>query len=106
MMPIRSASHRIADRAVSAVTALCNRIGWACEVVVNDYGEDLLVQPTLADRVDNCRLWIQVKGTEDVARFETASGLSLPVSFDHAVRWTRSADLVVVALWDVSRDND
>lgn len=76
--------------------------GYAAEVVSQDYGEDLLVQTSHAGRMDASRLWLQVKGTAAVERHLTASGdLRMSVTFDHALRWSRSADLVAVVLWDV-----
>jgi hypothetical protein len=75
---------------------------YAAEVVSQDYGEDLLVQTSHAGRMDASRLWLQVKGTAAVERHLTASGdLRMSVTFDHAMRWSRSADLVAVVLWDV-----
>lgn len=76
--------------------------GYAAEVVSQDYGEDLLVQTSHAGRMDASRLWFQVKGTAAIERHLTASGdLRMSVTFDHALRWSRSADLVAVVLWDV-----
>jgi len=69
---------------------------------LNDYGEDLLVQTSHAGRMDASRLWFQVKGTRDIGRYQLKKGgLSLSVSKDHAIRWVRSTDLIVVVLWDV-----
>lgn len=70
---------------------------------MNDYGEDLLVQTSHAGRMDASRLWFQVKGTRDIGRYQLKrGGLRLSVSKDHAIRWVRSTDLVVVVLWDVT----
>jgi len=61
-----------------ALVALC---GFAAEVVHNDYGEDLFVQTKLSDVVDPHRMWIQVKGTEDISRFTTKKhGMQLKIS--------------------------
>jgi hypothetical protein len=101
-MPKRPKSHVVSDQAVSAVMDLVARAGYAAEVVSKDYGEDLLVQTSHAGRMDASRLWLQVKGTESIDRHRLRSGnLRLPVSFDHAIRWSRSGDLVAIVLWDV-----
>lgn len=77
------------------------RAGYAAEVVSKDYGEDLLVQTSHAGQMDASRLWLQVKGTADIKRHLLKSGdMRLSVSFEHALRWSRSADLVAVVLWD------
>jgi hypothetical protein len=101
-MPARPKSHVIRDQAVAAVIGVVARAGYAAEVVSQDYGEDLLVQTSHAGRMDASRLWLQVKGTAAVERHLTASGdLRMSITFDHALRWSRSADLVAVVLWDV-----
>lgn len=93
----------MADKATSAVAAVIAEAGHAPEPVVNDYGEDLLVQTSHAGRMDASRLWLQVKGTEGVERYRLKrGGMSLSVPYGHAVRWSRSTDLVTVVLWDVS----
>jgi hypothetical protein len=102
IMPNRSHTHVISDRAVSSVMAIINECGFAVETVHHDYGEDLFVQTKLDTQVDPHRIWIQVKGTEDPSRFITKKdGLHLKISEDHAFRWIRSPELVVVVLWDV-----
>ncbi|MCH7663126.1 MAG: DUF4365 domain-containing protein [Chloroflexi bacterium] len=104
-MPERPESHVIADRAVNSVMTICGNVGWACEVVHKDYGDDLVAQTTLQEQVDPFRIWIQVKGTHDIALFRNKSGsYSINVSFDHALKWIRSTDPVVVVLWDVTDD--
>ncbi|HST70473.1 MAG TPA: DUF4365 domain-containing protein [Solirubrobacterales bacterium] len=101
-MPARPESHVVSDQAVAAVMGVVAQAGYAAEVVSQDYGEDLLVQTSHAGRMDASRLWLQVKGTAVLERYQTASGdLRMSVTFDHALRWSRSADLVVVVLWDV-----
>jgi hypothetical protein len=101
-MPSRPREHNVASLAVDAVTSLFHRCGWACDPVAADYGEDLLVQPAIDEVVDDCRIWIQVKGTQNIERFRRRDGhFAFPVDFDHALKWVRSADLVVVVLWDV-----
>lgn len=87
----------------ATVAKILADVGHAVETVVNDYGEDLLVQTSHAGQMDASRLWIQVKSTDDIAGYRIRSGdLSLSVPFDHAVRWSRSLDLVVVVLCDVN----
>jgi Domain of unknown function (DUF4365) len=103
-VPKRTREHVVADRAIAAVVSVIAKAGHAAEAVTNDYGEDLLVQTSHKDRMDSSRLWFQVKGTENISRHRLKSGeMSFSVSFDHAARWARSADLVVVVLWDVER---
>ena len=93
----------IADQATNAVAEVIGRSGHAVERVLNDYGEDLLVQTAHAGRMDACRLWVQVKGTTTLDRFRVADGgYRLTVPFRQALRWLRTLDSVVVVLWDVS----
>ncbi|MFB8109034.1 DUF4365 domain-containing protein [[Kitasatospora] papulosa] len=79
--------------------------GAAVEEIRNDYGEDLLIQTSLHEGMDESRLWVQVKGKESV-RISTKTGnpASIQVSRSHAIRWVRATEVTVVTLWDVSRD--
>ena len=102
-MPKRTDEHVVADIALNRVMTVFSDCGWACEVVHQDYGEDLLVQTNYQGVVDPFKIWIQVKGTRDLRRFHTTKyGYSLRVSLEHALKWARSQDLVVVVLWDVT----
>ncbi len=104
MTPQRTREHEVGSQAVTAVSALISRAGHAVEPVINDYGEDLLVQTSHAGNMDASRLWIQVKGTDDCERFRLKGGdFSLSVPFGHALRWSRSTDSVAIVLWDVLR---
>jgi hypothetical protein len=104
-MPRRPRSHVIADIAVSRVVSICNQLGWACESIQKDYGEDLWIQTTIGDYIDHHRLWFQVKATDDLAKLERKDGkLVFRVDINHALRWTRCLDLVVFVLWDIKND--
>src|SRR5215212_5674101 len=101
-MPQRPREHVLGDQALNEAAAVIARAGHAVERVANDYGEDLLVQTSHAGRMDASRLWLQVKGTGSLDRYRRKrGGFSLPVDLDHALRWSRSADLVAVVLWDL-----
>jgi Domain of unknown function (DUF4365) len=104
-MPRRPDSHVVADLALNRVANICSECGWACETVHKDYGDDLLVQTNHFGLVDYNKIWIQVKGTRDISKMlSQKSGYSISVSLDHAFKWARSMDLVVVVLWDVEKD--
>ncbi len=98
----RPKEHEIGVKALKAVSNVLSSAGHKPKEIVNDYGEDLLVQTSRAHQMDASRLWFQVKGTAKIKRHRLKSGgFRLSVSFDHAMRWIRSLDLVVVVLWDV-----
>jgi hypothetical protein len=50
-MPRRTLQHGIADKAVSAVSAIWTDIGAAVDEIQHDYGEDLLVQTSFDEEV-------------------------------------------------------
>jgi len=107
-VPERPKEHKIGERARSAVTDVLANAGHAIDEVSKDYGDDLLVQTDHKGHMDASRLWVQVKGTEDVTRYSTSKKspkdrFSLQVSFDTAIRWIRTIDLAIVVLWDVER---
>ena len=108
-MPERTREHEIGERALDAVRKTLSSKGFAIDDLRKDYGEDLLVQTSHEGQMDASRLWFQVKGTDDVARYRTSKRskkerFSYPVRLDTAMRWIRTIDLVVVVLWDVERD--
>jgi len=104
-MPQRTSEHIVADRATNAVEKLIADAGFAPEPVKNDYGEDILVQTSHGGMMDASRMWIQVKGTESLARYRRRGGdMSYSVPTKHILRWARSADPVIVILWDIRHE--
>jgi hypothetical protein len=102
-MPKRTDQQVVSDMALSRVRNVFSDCGWASEVVHNDYGEDLLVQTSYYGLMDSFKIWVQVKGTNDLEQFQTKKyGYSIRVSLEHAFKWARSQDLVAVILWDVN----
>ncbi len=100
-MPTRPINHQTADEALTAVERLFTECGCATQRVYPDYGEDLVVQPSLNGTIDPNRIWVQVKGTRDRDRFRVKDGYRLRVSTETALKWARSSDTVVAVLWDV-----
>lgn len=100
-MPKRPRAHQIGDVARNAVEKVFNELGWATEVVKQDYGEDLLVQPVFREEVEHFRIWVQVKGTAST-RLPRGGVRSVQVSAATALRWARSADPVLFVLWNVT----
>jgi len=97
----RTRQHVIADQGLTRVMRLCADAGWAADRVVSDYGEDLILQTTYGQTVDAFRTLVQVKTT---SRCINATGISCRVSVDHALRWVRNAEPVVVVLWHKPTD--
>jgi Domain of unknown function (DUF4365) len=101
-MPARPDSHEVGDRAIAEVQRIIAGAGLIAEVVEKDYGEDLLVNVTIEGTVQPARFWVQVKGRRNVAALRRRDGtLALELSTDHLVRWSQSADPVLVVLWSV-----
>jgi hypothetical protein len=101
-MPKRSETHVTADIAVARVMSIFTGLGWACQTVEHDYGEDVFVQPAINESVDPFRLWVQVKGTGDAKALRNKDGLLVwRVSHDHILRWVRSLERIIVVLWDI-----
>jgi hypothetical protein len=101
-MPARPDRHIVGDRAVAEVQRVIAGAGLIAEVVEKDYGEDLLVNVTIEGTVQPARFWVQVKGRRNVAALRRRDGtLALELSTDHLVRWSQSADPVLIVLWSV-----
>jgi len=99
-MPKRPRSHHLAAIAVSHVRILFEEAGFACDETNVDYGEDLVILPSLADLVDPFRIYVQVKGVgkTQAANFKDGK-LILRLTKEHLLKWVRSPELVVVAVW-------
>jgi hypothetical protein len=104
MVPKRTVEHVTGDLAREAVASLFSHDGHAVEMVDQDYGEDLVVQIARDGRVEPIRLYVQVKGTRSLSRHKRGARYTVRVDREHAVRWARTIDLVVLVLWDVTRD--
>lgn len=103
IMPMRTPQHENGDTATTSVKLIWNKIGAAAEEIRQDYGDDLLVQTHLSDgRMDASRLWVQVKGRKDIN--EKSGKYNISVSADTVLRWVRTADVLVLVLWDTPRD--
>ena len=100
-MPQRTEEHEIAEVALTAIQAVIATAGFAVERITNDYGEDLLVQTSYEGQMDASRLWVQAKGTRSIGSYARAGRrFALSIDRSHLTRWARSADPVVIALWD------
>lgn len=91
-------NHRLAHRAVLAVSTILSEVDALTETIKNDYGEDLIVQTSLGDSADNFTLLIQVKGTQRIVR---ADGImSLSIDIDHLHRWASHGQPVLVCVYN------
>jgi hypothetical protein len=103
-MPNRPAQHQISDRAVAKVREVWASVGAAVEEVRQDYGEDLLVQTCLDGKMDAARIWVQVKGVAKASQMKARGKTQVRVRADLALRWSRTADILVLVLWDIDSD--
>nr|QIY94531.1 DUF4365 domain-containing protein [Streptomyces sp. S1D4-11] len=74
----------------------------AVDEIHEGYGEDLMVQICFEGRLDPARVWVQVKGTEKDC--STGRLPQVGVKANQVLRWARTADLVIVVLWNVNED--
>ena len=101
-MPYRPIQHQISSRAVAKVRDVWASIGAAVEEVRQDYGEDLLVQTCLNGKMDAARIWVQVKGVASTTNMSRPDDKTpIRVRADQALRWARSADILLLVFWDV-----
>jgi hypothetical protein len=103
-MPRRPVQHQISDRAVAKVREVWASIGAAVEEIRQDYGEDLLVQTCLDGKMDDARIWVQVKGVAKAPKMRANGKTQVRVRADLALRWSRTADILVLVLWDIGND--
>ena len=98
----RPESHVTGDVGLVNASRAFVAAGWACDRVVSDYGEDLIVQTTLGDVVDTFRTLVQVRTSRSVAVKDGAAHWR--VKRLHALRWIRCAEPVLLVLWDRARE--
>ena len=92
-----SYSHKLAHKAVLAVSTVLSKVDALSESIKNDYGEDLIVQTALKDVADNFTLLIQVKGT---GRRPDANGaIRIPLEVQHLFRWASHGQPVLVCVF-------
>jgi hypothetical protein len=103
-MPQRPVQHQISDRAVAKVREVWASIGAAVEEIRQDYGEDLLIQTCLDGKMDAARIWVQVKGVAKAPQMKAHGKTQVRVRADLALRWSRTADILVLVLWDIDND--
>jgi hypothetical protein len=95
----RPVSHVTGDLGLANVTRALVAAGWACDRVISDYGEDLVVQTTLNGVVDTFRTLVQVKTSRSI---HASKGVAVwRVTREHALRWVRNAEPVLLVLWDL-----
>lgn len=105
-IPSRTPEHEVGSIAATSVRLIWETAGAAVEEVACDYGEDFLVQTSWNGVMDYSRIWVQVKGRRHVKK-NPRTGNPLPlrgVTIDHALRWSKTADLVVVIVWDLTEN--
>jgi hypothetical protein len=99
-MPKQPRTHQLAAIAVSHVRILFEKAGFACDQTKADYGEDLVILPSLEGLVDPFRIYVQVKGIGKRQTVKLKDGrLILRLKKQHLWKWIRSPELVVVAVW-------
>lgn len=98
-------THGVDHQAITAVQKICSKKGWSTEVVVQDYGEDLLIQTTYQEKIDHFKVWLQVKGTNDIETYRKKDGkIKFQLSYAHIFKWVRSLENCYVVLWDITND--
>jgi hypothetical protein len=102
-MPRRPRAHIIGDQALTQVEQVCLRLGWACERIHQDYGEDLLVQITHDHDLTPLRLLIQVKGVASSREERPDETPAIRVSRAHVKRWILSDTPVMLVRWDITQ---
>jgi hypothetical protein len=98
-------SHGTGETAATQVTLLFQRNNCAVDKIKADYGEDLLIQPSVKSQVEHFKMWVQVKGTSDIEKYRQRSGnVVRSISFAHMFKWLRSKELCVLLLWDTEKE--
>lgn len=103
--PKRTKSHQIGDKAKGQIIDAFFSKGWVVEEVTGDYGEDLVLQIADKGQLLPLRVYIQLKGTEDIQKFKKRNGVYTysNLKTTTAAHWLDSIDLTTLILWDVKK---
>jgi len=104
MEPKRPLSHQIGDNAQDQVRELFTSQGWVVNSIVSDYGDDLHVQLTEGSALIPVRMYIQVKGTDDMEKSVNGDVYKISNLKKTTVsHWLNSVEPTVLVLWDVKK---
>jgi hypothetical protein len=99
----RPLSHQIADTACAQISSLFSSHGWVVNPVLRDYGEDLVVQISEEDHLTPCTIFVQVKGTRNLDRWERGWYFSYgKLKRSTVSRWLQSNNIVILVLWSIN----
>jgi hypothetical protein len=99
----RPLSHQIADTACAQISSLFSSHGCVVNPVLRDYGEDLVVQISQEDYLTPCTIYVQVKGTRNLDRWERGTYFSYGKLKQSTVsRWLQSNNIVMLVLWCIN----
>lgn len=102
--PKRPASHQIGDNAQDQVRELFTSQGWVVNSIDSDYGDDLHIQLTEGSILIPVRAYIQVKGTNNIEKFENGGKYKIPNLKKTTVsHWINSEEPTVLVLWDIKK---
>ena len=100
--PRRPKSHQTGDIAKNQLMELFSSQGWIVDPVISDYGDDLHVQLTAGDNLIPVRIYVQIKGTNNIQKFEKKNSYKIPnLKRTSIIHWLNSDEITVLILWDV-----
>lgn len=93
------------DRSEGQFKALCAELGWPCDRLGRDLGEDLIVRIYDDGASTGLTFQVQLKSTTDSAALtlKRSPALAYPLEVKDLLHWEVSASLVVLVVWDVKR---
>lgn len=104
-MPRRTTEHITGDKAVIEVSRLLVKAGWAVEKIAADYGEDLMIQTHYKGEIDPFKIYIQVKGTDNINIYKLKNGtISYPIEASHLTKWNSFTETFLIVIWDVTQN--
>lgn len=104
-MTLRPRSHVLETQSRNRLERLFTDECWTVEHIRSDYGEDLLVRIFENDIASPYYFYVQVKATDKIERFRTASNaLEVTVPVTQANTWLELAQPLFLMLWDASAD--
>jgi Domain of unknown function (DUF4365) len=101
-MPRRPISHRLETKARDQLKKIFHDIGWTCEDLHQDYGEDLLVRIFKDERATPLSFFVQSKGTSDIEKLRKNEFCFRcdNITCEHIRHWSSFREPVFLTIYD------
>ena len=101
----RTRSHIIADLSENHIEYFTLKCGFSVEHIEDDYGYDLEIYTYNKNgEIENGLVYLQLKSTDNITRYERKKGFSYPIEKAHLEIWLKEPMPVILVLFDAKNE--